>query len=43
MHGKFSSYLEKDHVDEGLSFKWMKHTGLKEKLKDSSQQHRIRH
>ena len=37
------NYLDKDHVDVELSFEWIKHTGLKEKLKDSSQQHRIRH
>ena len=29
MHGKFSNYLDKDHVDVELSFEWMKHTGLK--------------
>ena len=29
MHGKFPSYLDRDHVDEELSFEWMKHTGLK--------------
>ena len=29
MHGKFPTYLDKDHVDVELSFKWMKHTGLK--------------
>ena len=29
MHGKFPSYLDKDHVDVELSFEWMKHTGLK--------------
>ena len=29
MHGKFPSYLDKDHVYVELSFKWMKHTGLK--------------
>ena len=29
MHGKFPNYLDKDHVDIELSFKWMKHTGLK--------------
>ena len=29
MHGKFSNYLDKNHVDVELSFKWMKHTGLK--------------
>ena len=28
MHGKFSSYLDKDHVYVELSFKWMKHTEL---------------
>ena len=28
MHGKFPNYLDKDHVDEELSFEWMKHTGL---------------
>ena len=43
MHGKFPNYLDKDHVDVELSFEWMKHTDSKEKLKDSSQQHRIRH
>ena len=34
MHGKFPKYFDKDHVDVELSFKWMK---------QSSQQHRIRH
>ena len=29
MHGKFPNYMDKDHVDVELSFKWMKHTGLK--------------
>ena len=29
MHGKFSNYLDKDHVDVELSSKCMKHTGLK--------------
>ena len=29
MHGKFLNYLDKDHMDVELSFKWMKHTGLK--------------
>ena len=29
MHGKFPNYLDKDHVDVELSFKWMKHVGLK--------------
>ena len=29
MHGKFHNYMKKDHVDVELSFKWMKHTGLK--------------
>ena len=29
MHGKFSNYLDKDHVDVELSFEWMNHTGLK--------------
>ena len=29
MNGKFPNYLDKDHVDVELSFKWMKHTGLK--------------
>ena len=29
MHGKFPNCLDKDHVDVELSFKWMKHTGLK--------------
>ena len=29
MHGKFPNYLEKDHVDVELSFKWIDHTGLK--------------
>ena len=29
MHGKFPKYLVKDNIDMELSFKWMKHTGLK--------------
>ena len=29
MYGKFPNYLDKDHVDVDLSFKWTKHTGLK--------------
>ena len=29
MHGKFLNYLDKDHVNIELSFKWMKHTRLK--------------
>ena len=29
MHGMFPNYLDMDHVDVELSFKWMKHTGLK--------------
>ena len=29
MYGKFPNYLDKDYVDVELSFKWMKHTGLK--------------
>ena len=29
-HGKFPNCLDKNHVDVELSFKWMKHTGLKE-------------
>ena len=29
MHGKFPNYVDKDHVDVELSFKWMKPTGLK--------------
>ena len=29
MHGKFPNYLDKDRVDVELSFKWIKHTGLK--------------
>ena len=29
MYGKFPNYLDKDHVDVELSFKWMKHAGLK--------------
>ena len=43
MYGKFLNYLDKDYVDVDLSFKWMKHTGLKGELKYSSQQYRIRH
>ena len=31
MHGKFPNYLDKDHVDVELSFKWMKHTEFKGK------------
>ena len=30
MHGKLPKYLEKDHVDQEMSFQWMKYTGLKE-------------
>ena len=30
MHEKFPNYLDKDHVDVELSFRWMKHTVLKE-------------
>ena len=29
MHGKLPRYLEKDHVDQEISFQWMKYTGLK--------------
>ena len=29
MHGKLPKYLEKDHVDQEVSFQWMKYTGLK--------------
>ena len=29
MHGKLPKYLEKDHVDQEISFQWMKYTGLK--------------
>ena len=29
MYGKFPNYLDKDHVDVEVSFKWMRHTGLK--------------
>ena len=29
MHGKLPKYLEKDHVDQEMSFQWMKYTGLK--------------
>ena len=29
MHRKFPNYVDKDHVDVELSFKWMKYTGLK--------------
>ena len=29
MYGKFPNYVYKDYVDVELSFKWMKHTGLK--------------
>ena len=43
MHGKLSKYLEKDHVDQEMSFQWMKYTDSKEKLKDSSQLHKIKH
>ena len=25
-HGKLPKYLEKDHVDQEMSFKWMKYT-----------------
>ena len=33
MHRKFPNYLDKDHVDVELSFKWMKHTGCKGETK----------
>ena len=36
MHGKFSKYLDKDHIDMQLSFEWMKHTGLKDWTHHSS-------
>ena len=29
IHGKLTKYLEKDHVDQEMSFQWMKYTGLK--------------
>ena len=29
MHGKLPKCLEKDHVDQEMSFLWMKYTGLK--------------
>ena len=29
MHGKLLKYLEKDNVDQEMSFQWMKYTGLK--------------
>ena len=29
MYGKFPNYLNKGHVDVELSFKWVRHTGLK--------------
>ena len=29
MHGELPKYLEKDHVDQEMSFQWMKYTGLK--------------
>ena len=29
MYGKLPNYLDKDHMNVELSFKWMKHTGLK--------------
>ena len=29
MHGKLPKYLEKDHVDQEMSFQWMRYTGLK--------------
>ena len=29
MHGKLPKYLEKGHVDQEMSFQWMKNTGLK--------------
>ena len=43
MCGKFPNYLDKDHVDVELSFELLKAHWTQEKLKDSSQQHRIRH
>ena len=32
-HGKYPKYLDKDHIDIELSFKWMKYTGLKGETK----------
>ena len=29
MHGKFQSYLDKEHIDDEQSLKWMKHSGVK--------------
>ena len=29
MHGKLPKYLEKDHIDQAMSFQCMKYTGLK--------------
>ena len=29
VHGKIPKYLGKDHVDQEMSFQWMKYTGLK--------------
>ena len=29
LHGKLPKYLEKDHIDQEMSFQWMKYTGLK--------------
>ena len=43
MRGKFPNYLDKDNVDVELSFEWISTLVSKEKLKDLSQQHRIRH
>ena len=43
MHGKLPKYLEKDHVDQEMSFQWMKYTGLKGELKDLPQLHMIKH
>ena len=43
MHGKFPNYLDKDHVDVELSFKWMKHNELKGETKGLTTAAQIRH
>ena len=43
MHGKLPSYLEKDHVDQEMSFQWMKCTGLKGKTEGLITAAKIKH
>ena len=43
MHSKLPKYLEKDHVDQEILFQGLSILDSKEKLKDSSQLHKIKY